>query len=166
MFYPAVYSLFLGIVRRLSFSWLFRIFPVSQWNKLVTFDSRQETESAKLVKVWRPNRNLIKYFWSWNFFRMPSPTTSTVNLRKVKEELKWEDLMKEFTWRRFFQTLLLVFAFSFLDVFTDFRFASSVDNSSCIFNNLSSPCGGLHSYQVHNCTNSRKTNFCLRESNF
>ena len=81
-----------------------------------------------------------------------SSQTPTVDLRKVLEELKWEKLRKEFTWRRFFQTLLLVFAFSFLDVFTDFRFASSVDNSTCAFNNLSSPCGGLHSYQVQNCT--------------
>ena len=78
-----------------------------------------------------------------------SQTTPTVDFHKVLEELKWEKLKKEFTWRRFFQTLLLVFAFSFLDVFTDFRFASSVDNSTCVFNNLSSPCGGLHSYQVH-----------------
>merc|ERR1712024_384013 len=67
-------------------------------------------------------------------------------------ELKWEKLTKEFSWGRFFQTLLLVFAFSFLDVFTDFRYASSVDNSTCVFHNLSSPCGGLHSYQVQNCT--------------
>ena len=81
-----------------------------------------------------------------------SSQTPTVDFHKVLEELRWEKLKKEFTWRRFFQTLLLVFAFSFLDVFTDFRYASSVDNSTCVFNNLSSPCGGLHSYQVQNCT--------------
>ena len=76
----------------------------------------------------------------------------TVDFCKVLEELKWENLKSTFSWRRFFQTLLLVCTFSFLDVFTDFRYASSVDEDVCVFNNLSSPCGGLHYFQVQNCT--------------
>ena len=48
--------------------------------------------------------------------------------------------------------LFLVYAFSFLDVFTDFRFASSVDEYNRIFNNLSSPYRGIHAYQVQNST--------------
>ena len=79
-------------------------------------------------------------------------STGTVDFYKVKEELKWENLKREFSWPRFFQALLLVCAFSFLDVFTDFRYASSVDEDVCVFNNLSSPCGGLHYFQVQNCT--------------
>ena len=75
-----------------------------------------------------------------------------VDLSKVMEELKWENLKNEFSWRRFFQTLVFVCSFSFLDVFTDFKFASSVDETVCVGGNLTSPCGGLHSYQVQNCT--------------
>ena len=78
--------------------------------------------------------------------------TPTVDFGKLLEELKWENLKKDFSWRRFFQTLFLVYAFSFLDVVTDFRFASSVDENNCVFNDLSSPCGGLHAYQVQNST--------------
>ena len=78
--------------------------------------------------------------------------TPTVDFSKLLEELKWENLKKDFSWRRFFQTLFLVYAFSFLDVVTDFRFASSVDENNCVFNDLSSPCGGLHAYQVQNST--------------
>ena len=76
----------------------------------------------------------------------------TVDFCKVLEELKWENLKSTFSWRRFFQTLLLVCTFSFLDVFTDFRYASSVDEDVCVFNNLSSRCGGLHYFQVQNST--------------
>ena len=76
----------------------------------------------------------------------------TVDLCKVLEELKWENLRKNFSWRRFLQTLVLVCSFSFLDVFTDFRFASSVDEKVCVFYNLSSPCGGLHFYEIQICT--------------
>ena len=79
-------------------------------------------------------------------------STGTVDFYKVKEELKWENLKREFSWTRFFQTLLLVCTFSFLDVFTDFRYASSVDEDVCVFNNLSSRCGGLHYFQVQNST--------------
>ena len=75
-----------------------------------------------------------------------------VDFSKVMEELKWENLKNEFSWRRFFQTLVFVCSFSFLDVFTDFKFASSVDETVCVGGNLTSPCGGLHSYQVQNCT--------------
>ena len=78
--------------------------------------------------------------------------TPTVDFGKLLEELKWENLKKDFSWQRFFQTLFLVYAFSFLDVVTDFRFASSVDENNCVFNDLSSPCGGLHYFQVQNST--------------
>ena len=87
------------------------------------------------------------------FFKIVmSQRRPTVDLRKVLEELQWENLKRNFSWRRFFQTLLLVCSFSFLDVFADFRFASSVDENVCVYYNLSSPCGGIHSYEVQICT--------------
>ena len=76
----------------------------------------------------------------------------TVDVRKVIEELKWENLKKNFSWRRFFQNLVFVCSFSFLDVFTDFRFAASVDDKVCNYSDLSSPCGGIHFYEIQNPT--------------
>ena len=79
--------------------------------------------------------------------------TGTVNLGKIMEELTWENLEREFSWPRFFQNLLLVFTFSFLDVITHFDYASSVDEDVCPFNNNStSLCGGLEYFEVQNLT--------------
>ena len=79
--------------------------------------------------------------------------TGPVNLGKTMEELKWENLKREFSWPRFFQTLLLVCTFSFFDTVTDFGYASSVDEDVCpLSNNLTSPCGGLEYFQVQNIT--------------
>ena len=87
------------------------------------------------------------------FFQIVMSLTGPVNLSKTMEELKWENLKREFSWPRFFQTLLLVCAFSFFDTVTDFWYASSVDEDVCpLSNNLTSPCGGLEYFQVQNLT--------------
>ena len=75
-----------------------------------------------------------------------------VDFRLVVEELKWKNLKNAFQRKKFFQTLFFVFSFSFFDVFTDFRYAGSVDEHDCPFKNLSSECGGLHFYHVQNST--------------
>ena len=77
---------------------------------------------------------------------------TTVDYSEVIKELTWEKLREKFRWNKFFETLLLVCAFSFFDVFSDFKLASSVDEDVCKFNNLTSPCGGLHHFQVRNST--------------
>ena len=77
---------------------------------------------------------------------------TTVDYSEVIKEFSWEKLREKFRWNKFFETLLLVCAFSFFDVFSDFKLASSVDEDVCKFNNLTSPCGGLHHFQVRNST--------------